>query len=169
MKWLFRNTVLLLSLLPFKLNAQCHICIDTVSYAYFNAITDKKVTIETYEITNNSNEEYLTWISLAPQSDRSTEEQVLCYFKQRKGDFSFLEMMYEGLLNGQQHCTIGYSFLKSIKKGECFSYSFMKTESDSQVYRDRIVLVKRKDVETILRAQLDSTVFYRLSSIVLVE
>ena len=65
------------------LNAQCEICIDGVSFNYYNGITKHSQTIDNYRITNNSNEEYLTWIALTPNKGKTNVELVHDFFKKR--------------------------------------------------------------------------------------
>lgn len=83
------------------LNAQDKIHIDTISFCYFDGITEQTQTIDKYQITNNSSEDYLTWISLVPINKKSNIELIHDFFKKRKGDFSLIEMMYENLLDKQ--------------------------------------------------------------------
>jgi hypothetical protein len=114
------------------LNAQCQIHIDTISFCYFNGITEQTEIIDKYQIANNSNEDYLTWVSLVPKNDKSNIELMHDFFKKRKGDFNLIEMMYENLLDGQP-VSIGYSFIKNITVGETFSYFIAKTETKSNL------------------------------------
>lgn len=155
-------------LIGFSLNVQSQIRIDTLSYSYLDGITHKDRVIDTYRITNNSNEEYLTWISLDSVNCKSNIDLVHDYFKKRKGDFSYMDMFYEHLLD-EQPISIGYSFIKNIKKGETFSYSIAKTDTNSTFYQDRIVVMKRKEVEEYLRDKLDEKYFFKFSQIFLVE
>lgn len=162
--------ILLLTLLLIvtACNAQCQIQIDNTEINYFNEITGKNEIIENYRITNNSNEEYLTWVSLEPINERTNTELVHDYFKKRKGDFSFLEAMFENLLD-EQPTVIGYSFIKNINPGETFHYFIAKNEKSSVFYRERIVLIKRKEVEQYLRMPIDDKYFYESPSIILTE
>lgn len=150
------------------LNAQCTIHIDTISFCYFNGITEQNQTIDNYQITNNSNEDYLTWVSLVPTNNKSDIELIRDFFKKRKGDFSLMEMIYENLLD-EQPISIGYSFIKNIAIGETFSYFIAKTDAISTFYQDRIVVVKRKEVEEYLKMKIDKKYFFELSSIFLTE
>lgn len=150
------------------LNAQCQIHIDTISFCYFNGITEQTEIIDKYQIANNSNEDYLTWVSLVPKNDKSNIELMHDFFKKRKGDFNLIEMMYENLLDGQP-VSIGYSFIKNITVGETFSYFIAKTETKSNLYQGRIVLIKKKEVEQYLKMQIDEKYFFKLSSIFLTE
>ena len=63
------------------LNAQRLIQIDTISVNYFNGITKKNEIIDNYQITNNSDEDYLTWVSLVPINNRTNIELIHDYFK----------------------------------------------------------------------------------------
>ena len=162
---MFFSTFLFLSM---DLNAKCQIQIDTTSFCYFNGITKQTQIIDNYQITNNSNEDYLTWISLVPKNDKSNIELMHDFFKKRKGDFNLIEMMHENLLDGQP-VSIGYSFIKNITVGETFSYFIAKTETKSNFYQRRIVLIKKKEVEQYLKMQIDEKYFFILSSIFLTE
>ena len=151
-----------------ELNAQYLLRIDTISYSYFNGITEHEQIIDSYKITNNSNDEYLTWVSLVPVNNKSNVELIRDFFKIRKGDFNLIEMMNEKLLN-ERLISIGYSFIKNIMPGETFSYFVAKTNLSSTCYQDRIVTIKRKDVEHYLKFQIEKKNFFPLSSIFLTE
>ncbi|NLX41113.1 MAG: hypothetical protein GXY75_04375 [Bacteroidales bacterium] len=147
---------------------QRQIHIDTTEVSYFNGITGKNEIMESYRITNNSDEDYFTWVSLEPINERTNTELIHDYFKKRKGDFSFLEAMFENLLD-EQPTVIGYSFIKNINPGETFHYFIAKNEKSSVFYLERIVLIKRKEVEQYLRMQIDDKCFYESPSIILTE
>ena len=90
------------------------------------------------------------------------------YFKIRKGDFNLIEMLYENLLDNQP-INIGYSFIKNITAGTTFSYFIVKNETESNFYRERIVIIKKKEVERHLKMTIDKKYFYQLSNIFLIE
>ncbi len=150
------------------LSAQSQIHIDTVSFRYYNEITSQTQIIDNYQITNNTNEEYLTWVSLVPTNNKSNIELIRDFFKKRKGDFSLMEMMYEKLLD-EQPISIGYSFIKNIAVGETFSYFIAKTDPISMFYQDRIVVIKRKEVEQYMKMDIEKKYFFQLASIFLTE
>lgn len=151
-----------------KLNAQYQIHVDSISVNYFNGITEKKEIIDKYHIINNSAEDYLTWVSLVPINNRTNIELMHDYFKKRKGDFNLIEMMCENLLENQP-INIGYSFVKNITAGTTFSYFIVKNETESNFYRERIVIIKKKEVEQYLKMTIDKKYFYQLSDIFLIE
>ncbi len=151
-----------------ELNAQCQLQIDTVSFSYFNGITEQNQTIDNYKIINNSNEEYLTWVSLVPTSNKSNVELIRDFFKKRKGDFNLIEMINENLLNDKS-ISIGYSFIKNILSGDTFSYFIAKTNTNSTFYQDRIVVIKKKEVEQYLNMQIERKYYFPLTSIFLTE
>lgn len=148
-----------------NLNAQNEISVDTTSFCYLNGITQQAQAIYEYRITNNSNEDYLTWVSLVPINNKSDIELVHEYFKSRKGDFNFIEMMYENLLD-KRPISIGYSFVKNITVGKTFSYFIDK--ADTKFYKERIVILKKKDVEQYLKMQIDEKYFFKSSCIYLI-
>ena len=77
--------------------------------------------------------------------DNSVRKKELVYefFKQRKGDFSWLQMMYEGLLE-TQIMNVGYSFIKNIHPNETFSYYVCKIDKKSFFMKTELLLFKRK-------------------------
>lgn len=150
------------------LNAQCQIHIDTVSFRYYNGITAQTQIIYNYQITNNSNEDYFTWVSLIPTNNKSNIELIRDFFKKRKGDFRLIEMINEDMLD-EQPISIGYSFIKNIAAGETFSYYIAKTDTKSTLYKDRIVVVKRKEVEECLKMHIEKKYFFQLPSIFLTD
>ena len=132
------------------LNAQNQIRIDTISVNYFNGITKKKEIIDIYQITNDSDEDYLTWVSLAPINNRTNTKLIRDYFIKTKGDYNLIGMMNDNLLTLNSMCEIGYTFLKDIPPSETFSYFVAKNRIESRFYRERIVIIKKKEVERYL-------------------
>ena len=165
MKYIFIGAFLFCSA---DLHAQSYVLIDTLSLCYSNGITYQTNTINSYRITNNTNEEYLTWVSLAPTNSKSKIGLIRDFFLARKGDFSFMEMMYEKLLCDQS-ISIGYSFIKKIAIGETFSYFITKSNPFSMFYQDRIVVIRRREVEQYLRVNIDDSCFFQPDFIVLTE
>lgn len=153
------------------LNAQCQIHIDTISFCYYNGITEQTQIIDKYQIINNSSEDYLTWVSLVPTERKTNIALIRDFFVKRKGDFNLIEMITENLINtdNESICEVGYTFIKNILPGETFSYFIAKTEARSNLYQGRIVLIKKKEVEQYLKMQIDEKYFFKLSSIFLTE
>ena len=67
-----------------NLNAQSPIEIDTVSLRYVNGFTNQHEIVDEYRMTNHSNEEYITWVSLEPTNDKSNIELVHDFFKEQQ-------------------------------------------------------------------------------------
>ena len=132
-----------------NLNAQSPIEIDTVSLRYVNGFTNQHEIVDEYRMTNHSNEEYITWVSLEPTNDKSNIELVHDFFKKIKGDFSYIQAMYEELLDNRPSIT-GYSFIKKIAPGEIFTYFIVKTDPESNFYSERIVHMRGSEVEQYL-------------------
>ena len=120
--------------------------IDTISICYYNGIINQKQILERIQITNYSNEDYITWVDLDPITDKSNKDIIHDFFKKRKGDFSFMQMMHEDLIE-EQSINVGYSFIKNIKPKETFSYDIIKITPNSDTYNNRIVILRRDEVE----------------------
>lgn len=154
-----------------NLEAQSPIHIDTTSYCYFNGITKQAQIVYKYQITNNSKEDYLTWIALVPNESKTNIELVHDFFKSRKGDFSLITVRYEGLVSPDEY-DVGFTFIKKILPGKTFSYIIVKTDKKSNLYEERIVLIKKKEVEQYLKSLkdlIDEKYLFKLSSIFLIE
>lgn len=67
-----------------------------------------------------------------------------------------IEMMCENLLD-KRPINIGFSFIKNIAIGKTFSYII--TQTDAKFYQERIVLLKKKEVEQYLKMQIDEKYF----------
>ncbi len=52
---------------------------------------------------------------------------------------------------------------------ETFSYFIAKTDTNSTLYQDRIILLRKKETEQYLKRKIDEKYFFRLSIIVLSE
>lgn len=76
-------TLLLFFLIGMRINAQNKIHIDTISFCYFNGITEQAQNINEIQITNNSSEDYLTWISLVPIKRKSNNDLIYDFFKKK--------------------------------------------------------------------------------------
>lgn len=141
--------------------------VDSVACSYFNGISRRYEIVDLYQITNTSDEEYLTWISLHPNEAKPTEALIREFFLKPKGDFNLM-----GLFNEDFYiptCEIGYTFIKSIKPRETFSYVVKKTRVKSTFYRDRIVVISRKEVEQFLKFHIADNFLYKEPIIVLCE
>ena len=149
-----------------NLNAQSPIEIDTVSLRYVNGFTNQHEIVDEYRMTNHSNEEYITWVSLEPTNDKSNIELVHDFFKKIKCDFSYIQAMYEELLDNRPSIT-GYSFIKKIVPSETFTYFIVKTDPESNFYSERIVLMKESELTQFLKTQLEERYFFKPSNIVL--
>ena len=154
-----RIIVFILTLVCFFNLTANSVYIDTVYCNYYNNLVKQKQLIVNYKLKNISDEDYLTWVSITPVEKKSDRELVYEFFKQRKGDFSWLQMMYEGLLE-TQIMNVGYSFIKNIHPNETFSYYVCKIDKKSFFYEDRIVIIQKKKVEQYLKEKFDDKYFF---------
>lgn len=150
----------------FRLNAQSPIEIDTVSLRYVNGFTCQPEIVDEYRMTNHSNEEYITWVSLEPIKNKSNLLLMREFFLQAHGDFSYLHLMGDCILD-ELPVNTGYSFIKKIAPGETFSYFIVKTDPESNFYSERIVLMKESELTQFLKMQLEERYFFKPSNIVL--
>lgn len=136
-----------------NLMAQCNGIVDTIIVnKYYNAFTKDCQVVEEYKISNNSTEEYVTWISQDAISAKTPKELIHDYFQKINGDFNLVSLFYENLL-GTTQVAIGHTFMKIIRPNESFSY-FLCNDNVS-FYKDRIVVLEKKVVERQIRVKLN--------------
>lgn len=152
-------------------SASCQIKVDTVICDFYNEVIQQNQTIEFYTITNTTQEEYLSWVSSTPTSGLSCEDIINDYFKKRKGGFSYIQWMYEeDMARPKSNWTIGFTFLKSIKPKETFTYIVEKNPDTVSVYQDRIVIVAKGEVDRCLKhLRLNEEYFFPWSMVFLSE
>ena len=76
--------------LLFHSNAKCEIITDSTSMSYYDAITKRTYTMVCYEITNNSSEDYYTWISLDPIDNKTKKIYYTIFSKSERVIFRIL-------------------------------------------------------------------------------
>ena len=152
--------------LLFHLNAKCEIITDSTSMSYYDAITKRTYTMVCYEITNNSSEDYYTWISLDTIDNKTKKDIIHDFFKKRKGDFSYIDLMFEELATPLS-ISIGYTFITKISPGCKFHYLFVQSNGEDSIYSNRIVVMPKAEVKSYVRLQIDEKYFYKCAYIVL--
>ena len=74
--------------------------------------------------------------------------------------------MHEDLIE-EQSINVGYSFIKNIKPKETFSYDIIKITPNSDTYNNRIVILRRDEVERYLRISIDNKYLFQFPGIIL--
>lgn len=144
---------------------QCQM--DSSIVNYWDCITNKNHVIEEIRIVNNTEENYLTWVSTEPIQNKSNDFLVHQYFISKKGDYSFFDFM---TLNQSFDLgtIIGFSFIKRIHPGESFSYIIPLNSDNASSYYNKIIIIRQQEVEQVLQGfQIEEKHFYPLSCIVL--
>lgn len=157
--------VIYLLLFPFFTSfSQDVIKVDTVHMEWQSHIGGIVYRMTSYMITNNSDKNYITWVSPIASCNKATDIIHDFFFKVH-GDFSLLQFYYEGLLNNQD-ATIGYTFIKKIKPKETFTYNVICLKN---TYRKDlgIVFFSQDVVEKHLRVKLDDSLFYKMDSVIM--
>lgn len=136
--------------------AQCEIKIDT-TYTYY-VISGIEYIVEELSITNTSKQSYVTWLSSNAKGVKSNTDVIREFFLKRTGDFNFIEMFYEGLID---HNFISYDiFLKQIKPNERFKYFLLnsKLAEDTEICNS-VVILPQSTIEATLNFELDENMF----------
>ncbi|MBO4615497.1 MAG: hypothetical protein J5709_10325 [Bacteroidales bacterium] len=168
-----RNILFIIAtLLPCLVSSQedSIIIIDTASVEIFNNKTNEYEIWGYINIINNTDEEYITWITKNSVADRTNDQKITDYFFHHKPhyDFSLFNLMCENIVfEGGWRPIIDYSLLKNILPGREFTYMFIKTDTNMDLYKDRVVLLKRKDVEEFLKFEIQDYFLFPQSSIVI--
>lgn len=153
-----------------NLTAKGQIIIDTLTSQYYNDFNKATQIIEEITITNNTEEDYLTWISQFPITEKPNNVIIHRFFFSRPGDFRFFDLMYDDVsfAHGIPH-DIPFSFIKKIQKNESFTYILLKENKESNFYDERIVVISRKEVEDYLKVKVKEEFFSPQSSIFLYD
>ena len=138
--------------------------IKTSTYEYRDE-QSRAVRIYCVEIDNMSADDYVTWISSTPVDDLSDEQLIRSYFFERRGDFSLASLIYE-CIDIPEPVAIGIDFIKSVGSGGMFTY-YVSDISKVNYYRERIVLLKRKTVEDVVKIKIPNNYLWLGNSIVL--
>ena len=165
----FLKFFFILSLLFLSPKGWGQIVIDTTTYRYKDEFNGNERYIENYKITNNTNEDYLTWISLKSIVGKPEKWIIHRFLRNQIGDYNLMFMIYNGLLNYQYTNRIGTTFMKNIRPHESFVYVIIKNKKNSLFYENRVAIVKRKSVEEYLQKKLDDNVFSPMDCIPLIE
>ena len=144
------------------------VTIDTLSYSYLNELTQKEQSVIGCNISNKSSENYFTWVASEKITGKSNEKLIRDYFFKVKGDFSFFQIMVETIDESVLSKTyIGRTFLNKIAPNESFIYQILKDNPDSDLYKDKIVLIKESELYQYIQLEIQEKYLFRFSSIVL--
>lgn len=141
------------------------ISVDTCSYAFIDEFIDSKIIVKSYKMTNDTQEDYVTWISEDPIDTMSCAQAIGLYFNKRIGDFSLSFLIYENLLNSSLTNRIGKTFMKQIKPNEAFEYLITKKNVDSNYYENRIFIATRKEIEDYLYSRIPEDCFSTIETL----
>lgn len=145
------------------------ISIDSCTCTYFNEFTNSYSYIKSYRITNNSKEDYVTWVSSMFTNSISNEEAIHRYFRNQIGDYNILFLLQEKLLNSSLTNRIGTSFMKRIKPKETFEYLIIKRNSCSDYFEKRLFLIPRQEIEKYLQTEIPEECFSIINILPLYE
>lgn len=164
-----KHTLCIVSIIVLGVNSCAqHVELSKNSYRYYDAFSQQNIIVDNVQISNNSLDYVMTWVSLDSVIRTSDRMLLHDYFIKRHGDFNLNEMISEGLLGRDYTHSVGVSFLKKIMPGEKFVYIIVKRDEASTFYQDRIAIISRQHVEDYIGA-VDEIKFWEPDSIVLVE
>ena len=139
---------------------------QTIDSLYYYG-EENKCFIKEFVVYNNTDEDYLTWFSLDSVEGLSNSAKINTYFSKIWGDFSLLNLLYEGLVPPKGLSLIGKTFLAKIPPHGEFSYKLEEKNELSKQGSHRIVVVKRKEVECFLGLLFDDNWFYSQNKVYL--
>lgn len=141
---------------------------DTLIKDYYDDFLQESELIEEITITNNSQEDYLTWISKFPITDKSNDILIYRFFFSSYGDFRLFDLMYENVVYEIKYI-IPFNFIKKIPQGDSFTYIIKKENILSDFYDKRLVIISRNEVESCIKTAIREDFFYPWSSVCLTE
>lgn len=140
--------------------------IDSITKCYYNSFIERNQFIEEITITNNSEQDYLTWISMSPTGNQSNSFLINRFFFSKHGDFRVFDLMYDNM-NYKVQYHIPDIFIKKIPKGESFCYIIIKETKESDFYDKRITIISKNEVEDHIKIPIREDFYYPWSSICL--
>lgn len=145
------------------------ISIDTCTCVFFDEFINTYSYISSYKITNNTKEDYITWVSCKCTNYITNEEAIRCYFENRIEDYSLSFLLYENLLNSSMTNRIGTSFMKRIKPQESFEYLIQKKNSSPCYFENHIFVISLKEIEKYLHKGIPEECFSTINALPLYE
>lgn len=138
---------------------------ERTEYQYESYDYTKYQVIE-YSITNNSSDPYLTFISYNHSDD--VNKAILYYFNKPHGDFSLLNMMTDNIVYiDPLPIVVGRTFIKQIKKNECFRYAIVGPVTENIDIGKHIITERQSHIEDLLGIKILDNMSYKESSLVI--
>ena len=127
-----------------------NISIKEVNYEYYHYYSTAKTYVWNFVITNNSNENYLTWIN--------NNDNVMGYDEEAQiKNFFFAERPPLFFLWGDGEYSekiLGQTFLKILKPGESFSYNVVQNVRKEPSIKKKISIAKESIVQIYTRFKI---------------
>ncbi len=120
-----------------------------------------------YAVYNNTNEDYIIWISPSSISGKSQEQLIKDMFFRREGDFNLFQIMTDCYIEKYDLWGIGFNFMKKLAPGETFNLYVLLNENKTFFYKDKIVSIKKCDIEKFLKIRINDTFFYEGNHIII--
>ncbi len=138
------------------------ILIDTVTYIYYDDV-GVEYKIWELKVRNNTEDIYFTWISPDSIIKKSKKDQIHDFFIKRYGDFSYLDLYYEGLLH--RFSWSNRNFIKKINPNETFTYDVLYKNINT--YENKIVIVTKDEIESIYNIDTCALPVFENESVIL--
>ena len=130
--------------------------VNSMYYCFFKCgNVDNEYVEKDYIIYNDTNEEYLIWVSSSSTFGKSQEQLMKEMFFKQIGDFSLFQLMTDCYIDSYGLWGIGCNFIKKLLPGTEFSFYILLKERDIFSYSDWIVCIRRVDVEQFLKIEID--------------
>lgn len=120
-----------------------NISIKEYNYEYYHYYGTEKTYVWNLVITNNSDENYLTWINKNDNvMDYAEETQIKNFFRAGRPRLFFL--WFDGEYSEK---ILGQTFLKLLKPGESFSYNVVQKVKKEPSIKKKISIAKESVVQ----------------------
>lgn len=140
--------------------------ISTSVNIYKDTVRNETYKVKEFTITNNTDDEYLTWVSAYPSSDLPDYGKIRRYFTAHYVDFHLLVLIYENLLTANGLYCIGKTFIKAIPPRHSFKYLLKDYNKYKKQWKERLVIIKREKVEKTLNVHFSDDWFYKDDEVV---
>lgn len=137
---------------------------DIESYHYINSTNGEIINIIEYQMTNQSDEPYFTWLDFNNHNEKG-KRKIHRYFYAHHGDLNLATLMTDNVMQTSREVIIGKTFIKRLKPGESFKY-IVVNKKDNDDFSKNIIAEKVSYVSKIIGFSIPESFEYNKTELV---
>ena len=120
-----------------------------------------------YAIYNDTNEDFIIWVSPSPTTGKSKEQLIKEMFFRKIGEFNLFQMMTDCYIEKYDLWGVGLNFMTKLSPGETFCLYVLLNENNAFFYGDKIVSLMKCYVEDFLKIKINDIFFYKKNHVII--